>query len=394
MNKGRISFKEEALRLYSRGEWKKAIECFRKHCIRNPRDLRTRLKMAILLERLDRKNEAVEAYRTLAEAYARDGYLLQAISINKMILRIDPSSKDVNARLAQLFTEKVRGTKSLRPIHYCIPLFSDLKEQELQSMIGHLQVNTFQKGSPICREGEDGDCLFVICRGEVAISKQMQGTKEVWIRNLRKGDFFGEFGFFTNQKRHASVKAVSECEILQISRSTLETIVKTYPRVKEVLQGFLRERVLDLFLAFSPLFSSLTPAEREEIFKRFRLIKVPEKTLLFKEGDSPCSLYMIKNGEVEIFTHNRQGRKICLGMLKSGNLFGEISLLFNKPRMAYAETTLPSELLELTRDGFEACILHLPNLRSKLEQLSFRRLSRTKEILSQNEVEKAREMMV
>jgi CRP-like cAMP-binding protein len=310
-----------------------------------------------------------------------------------MILRIDPSSKDVNARLAQLFTEKIRGTKSVRPIHY-IPLFSDLKEQELQSMLGHLQVNTFLKGSSICREGEEGDSLFIICRGEVAISKQMQGKKEVWIRNLRKGDFFGEFGFFTDQKRHASVKAVTESEILQISRSRLETMVNTYPRVKEVLQKFLRERVLDLFLAFSPLFSSLTSAEREEVFKRFRLVKVPEKTLLFKEGDSPHSLYMIKNGEVEIFTHNRQGRRLCLGMLKSGNLFGEISLLFNKPRMAFAETILPSELLELTRDGFEACLLHLPNLRPTLEELSFKRLSRTKEILSQNEIEKAREMMV
>jgi cAMP-dependent protein kinase regulator len=393
MNKGRISFKEEALRSYSRGEWRKAIEYFRKHCIRNPGDLRTRLKMAILLERLNRKNEAVQAYKKLAEAYARDGFLLQAISINKMILRIDPSSKDVNARLAQLFTEKIRGTKSVRPIHY-IPLFSDLKEQELQSMLGHLQVNTFLKGSSICREGEEGDSLFIICRGEVAISKQMQGKKEVWIRNLRKGDFFGEFGFFTDQKRHASVKAVTESEILQISRSRLETMVNTYPRVKEVLQKFLRERVLDLFLAFSPLFSSLTSAEREEVFKRFRLVKVPEKTLLFKEGDSPHSLYMIKNGEVEIFTHNRQGRRLCLGMLKSGNLFGEISLLFNKPRMAFAETILPSELLELTRDGFEACLLHLPNLRPTLEELSFKRLSRTKEILSQNEIEKAREMMV
>jgi cAMP-dependent protein kinase regulator len=393
MNKGRIFFKEEALRAYSRGECRKAIEYFRKHCIRNPGDLRARLKMAVLLERLNRKKEAVQAYKKLAEAYAQDGFLLQAISINKMILRIDPSSKDVNARLAQLFTEKIRETKSVRPIHF-IPLFSDLKEQELQSMLGHLQVNTLQKGSVICREGEKGDSLFIICRGEVAISKQMQGNKERWIRNLRKGNFFGEFGFFTDQKRHASVKAVTECEILQIPRSELETIVKTYPRVQEVLQKFLRERVLDLFLAFSPLFSSLTSAEREEVFNRFRLVKVPGKTRLFKEGDSPHSLYMIKNGEVEIFTHNRQGRKVCLGVLKSGNLFGEISLLFNKPRMAYAETILPSELLELTRDGFEACLLHFPNLRSTLEEFSFKRLRRTKEILSQNEVEKTREMMV
>jgi cAMP-dependent protein kinase regulator len=393
MNKKKIFLKEDAQRAFSHGEWEKALDRFQKHCAQNPKDLRSRLKVAELLERLDRKKEAAQAYQKLAEAYVQDGFLLQAISINKIILRIAPSSEDVSARLAQLYTEKVRETKSLRSFHR-IPLFSELNEQELQSFIGHLRVKTFQKGIPICREGEDGDSLFIIGRGEVALTKQMPSGKEFWIRNLREGDFFGEFGFFTDQKRHASVKAETECEILQISRNELEKIVKTHPCIMEVLQKFFKERVLDLFLALSPLFSSLTHMTREEVFKRFRLVKVPEKTLLFKKGDSPSSLYMIKNGEVEIFTQNRQGRKVCLAALRSGNIFGEISLLFNKPRMAYAKTTRPSELLELTKEDLEACLLRFPKLQSTLKELSFKRLSRTREILSQNEVEKAREVMV
>jgi len=393
MNKKKISLKEEAQRAFSHGEWEKALERFQKHCAQNPKDLRSRLKAAELLERLGRKKEAALAYQRLAEAYVQDGFLLQAISINKMILRIAPSSEDVSARLAQLYTEKVHKTKSLRSFHH-IPLFSELKEQELQSLLGHLHVKNVQKGIPICREGEDGDSLFVIGRGEVAITKQMPGGKEVWIRNLREGDFFGEFGFFTDQKRHASVKAVTECEILQISRNELGKIVKTHPRVMEVLQNLFRERVLDLFLALSPLFSSLSSVDRGEVFNRFRLLKVPEGTFLFKEREPPKSLYMIKSGEVEIFTQNRQGKKVCLSTLKSGNLFGEISLLINKPRMAYAKTTRPSELLELTKEDLEACLLHFPNLRSALEEISLKRLTQTKEILSQNEVEKAREVMV
>lgn len=393
MNKAEMSLKEEAQRAFFHGEWKKALERFQRHCSRNPEDLRSRLKVAELLERLGRQKEAVQMYQKLAETYAQDGFLLQAISINKMILRIDPSSKDVSGRLAQLYTEKIRETKSLRSFRPT-PLFSELNKQELQSLLGHLHVKTFQKGIPICREGEEGDSLFIIGRGEVAITKRMPGGKEVWVRNLREGDFFGEFGFFTDQKRHASVQAATECEILQISRHELEEILKTHPRVMEVLQNFFKERVLDLFLALSPLFSSLTSVDRKEVFKRFRLHKVPKETLLFKGGDPSHSLYMVKIGEVEIFTQNRQGKKVRLSTLKSGNLFGEISLLFDKPRMAYAKTTRPSELLELTKEDLEACLLHFPNLRSTLEELSFERLDRTKEILSQNEVKRAREVMV
>jgi len=393
MNKERISFKDEAQQALSRGEWRKALESFQKHCAKQPEDLRSRLKVAELLERLGQKKEAVEVYRKLAEAYARDGFLLQAISINKMILRIDPSSKDVNDRLAQLYTERVRETKTLRPFHH-IPLFSELNGQELQLLLGHVQAKTFQKDSLICREGEAGESLMVLSRGEVAIIKQVPRGEEVWIRNLREGDFFGEFGFFTDQKRHTNVKALTECEILEISRNELDKIIKVHPRVKEVLQDFFKQRVLDLFLALSPLFSSLTSMEREDVFKRFRLLKIPEETLLFKEGAPSNSLYMIKSGEVEIFILTRQGKRIQLATLKSGNFFGEISLLFSKPRMASAKTIRPSELLELTKEDLEACLLQFPKLRSILKEISLKRLAQTKEILSREEVEKAKEAMV
>lgn len=393
MNKERISFKDEAQQALSRGEWRKALESFQKHCAKQPEDLRSRLKVAELLERLGQKKEAVEVYRKVAEAYARDGFLLQAISINKMILRIDPSSKDANDRLAQLYTERVRETKTLRPFHH-IPLFSELNEQELQLLLGHVQAKTFQKDSLICREGEAGESLMVLSRGEVAIIKQVPRGEEVWIRNLREGDFFGEFGFFTDQKRHTNVKALTECEILEISRNELDKIIKVHPRVKEVLQDFFKQRVLDLFLALSPLFSSLTSMEREDVFKRFRLLKIPEETLLFKEGAPSNSLYMIKSGEVEIFTLTRQGKRIQLATLKSGNFFGEISLLFNKPRMASAKTIRPSELLELTKEDLDACLLQFPKLRSILKEISLKRLAQTKEILFREEVKKAKEAMV
>jgi cAMP-dependent protein kinase regulator len=393
MNKERISFKDEAQQALSRGEWRKALESFQKHCAKQPEDLRSRLKVAELLERLGQKKEAVEVYRKVAEAYARDGFLLQAISINKMILRIDPSSKDANDRLAQLYTERVRETRTLRPFHH-IPLFSELNEQELQLLLGHVQAKTFQKDSLICREGEAGESLMVLSRGEVAIIKQVPRGEEVWIRNLREGDFFGEFGFFTDQKRHTNVKALTECEILEISRNELDKIIKVHPRVKEVLQDFFKQRVLDLFLALSPLFSSLTSMEREDVFKRFRLLKIPEETLLFKEGAPSNSLYMIKSGEVEIFTLTRQGKRIQLATLKSGNFFGEISLLFNKPRMASAKTIRPSELLELTKEDLDACLLQFPKLRSILKEISLKRLAQTKEILFREEVKKAKEAMV
>jgi CRP-like cAMP-binding protein len=349
--------------------------------------------MAELLERLDQKKEAIQMYQKVAEAYARDGFLLQAISINKMILRMDPASKDVNDRLVQLYSERSKEMKPFRPFPH-IPLFSELNEPELQSLLPHIQSKTFLKGSLICQEGEGGDSLFVISRGEVAIIKQTPQGREVWIRNLREGDFFGEFGFFTDQKRHANVKALTECDVLEIPQNKLNEIIKTYPHLNQVLQNFFKQRVLDLFLASSPLFSSLTAAERNEIFKRFRLHKVSENVLLFKGGDPPHSLYLIKSGEVEIFIQDRNQKKISLGILRSGSFFGEIGVVLNKPRMAFARATRPSELLELTKEDLETCLAQFPKLQTVLKEISMKRLVQMKELLFQEAVEKAKEAMV
>ena len=393
MNREKISFKQEAQQALSRGEWRKALECFQNHCAQKPEDFRSQLKVAELLERLGQKKEAVQMYRKVAEAYAQDGFLLQAISINKMILRIDPSSQDVNHRLAQLYAEKTREMKPLRPFPH-IPLFSELNEGELQSLLNKVVAKTFSPDTFICREGDEGGSLWVISRGEVAITKQSSKGKEVRIRNLREGDFFGEFGFFTDQRRHANVKALTESEVLEIHRDELNEIIKRHPHIKEVLQDFFKERVLDLFLACSPLFSSLTSGEREELFKRFRFHKVPEKTILFRGGDPPESLFMIKKGEVEIYTQNPHGKRVILAILRSGNFFGEIGVLLNRPRMAFARTTQPSELLELTKEDLEACSLLFSELRSAWKDISYKRLAQMKELLSQKDIEKTREAMV
>ncbi len=388
-----MTFKEAAQQAFSRREWKKALEYFRHHCAQVPEDLRSQLKIAECQQHLGQRKEAVQLYQKLAEVYAQDGFLLQAISIHKIILRIEPSSQTVSRRLAQLYAEKntETATDHLFPR---IPLFSELDQEEFRWLLQKVQMKTFPADASICREGEEGNSVFVITRGEVAISKRRPRGKDIWIRNLEEGDFFGEFGFFTDQRRHASVTALIESDVLEIHRGELDEMIQRHPHMKEVLQSLFRKRVLDLFVACSPLFSALASDEREALMKRFRLHQVPEKTILFKGGDPSSCLFMIKRGEVEIYTENRQGRRSVLGTLKTGNFFGEIGVLLDRPRMAFARTTKPSELLELSKKDLEAFALQHSDIRSAWKEISGRRLSETKELLSQKEVETTKEAMV
>lgn len=236
---------------------------------------------------------------------------------------------------------------------------------------------------------------MVISRGEVGIFKQAPKGKESLIRSLKEGNFFGEFGFFTDHKRHATVRALTESEVLEISREGLKEIISAHPRIHEVLYALYKHRVLDLILSVSPLFTSLSSVEREEVFKRFRLISIPEETVIFNGGDPPRSLYLIKSGAVEIFIRNPKGEKTILSFLKVGDFFGEIGPLFNKPRMASAKTIQPSEFLELTKEDLETCLLQFAKIRETLKESSVKRLTRMNlEIFSKKKSEKVREAMV
>ncbi len=167
-----------------------------------------------------------------------------------------------------------------------------------------------------------------------------------------------------------------------------------FPRIGKILHDAFEKRLLDYTLFLSPLFSTLTVEERDAISERFHPRRFPEGNLIFKGGDPPRCLYVVKSGEVEIYTENRQGKRVHLAALKVGDLFGEISVLLGKPRTAYARATRPLDLLELTRESLEAYLIQFPKLQSKLKRLASERLAHSKEMFARKEAEKAKETLV
>ncbi len=259
-------------------------------------------------------------------------------------------------------------------------------------LVQHVHARHYEKESLILQEGEEGDSLLIVLRGEVLVSKQKAKEKEVPLGSLGAGDVLGEFGLLVDRKRHATVRALTACEILEISKKKLDEISEDHPRIKEVLSRVFKKRVFDAFLALSPVFSSLNSAQREEIMDRFRLLKVAGDTVLFRGGDAPDFFYIVKTGEVEIFIQGQRARRVRLGTLRSGQFFGEIGVLLGKPRMAFAQTTQPSELLALSKAELDKCVVQFPALRMNLKKISSDRLGMIKEILAGKGKKQAREV--
>jgi CRP/FNR family transcriptional regulator, cyclic AMP receptor protein len=71
---------------------------------------------------------------------------------------------------------------------------------------------------------------------------------------------------------------------------------------------------------------------------------------LFNAGDYGESLYIVNWGEVELFIKDTAGQKILLKIAEADDVFGEISMLDNRPRSATATALTRTELFVLDRD--------------------------------------------
>jgi len=90
---------------------------------------------------------------------------------------------------------------------------------------------------------------------------------------------------------------------------------------------------------------------------------------VFQEGDRGDRLYVITGGEVEVLKRDGQGTPTPLRRLGTGECFGEIALVSDRPRTATVRAVVPTNVLAVDRDAFQALFSTLPPLRGFVEAL-------------------------
>lgn len=85
-----------------KGQWLKAAKDFQKVLELDPKDIRSRQRLAELLNRACLTAESLEAYEVVAKYYADNGFFLKAIAVYKQMQKIDPSQEKIYRRLAIL----------------------------------------------------------------------------------------------------------------------------------------------------------------------------------------------------------------------------------------------------------------------------------------------------
>ena len=91
--------------------------------------------------------------------------------------------------------------------------------------------HTYEPGALIIREGERGDSIFVIGSGSVEVLLSVNGEPEILLSILRRGETFGEMGFFERRPRSATVRALEACVVLEVKGEALRRLADTHPEI-------------------------------------------------------------------------------------------------------------------------------------------------------------------
>ena len=104
---------------------------------------------------------------------------------------------------------------------------------------------TYRDGDVIVRQGEFGECMYVIQAGQVEVIQEREG-QEICLAELGDGDFFGEMALFEKDVRSATVRALGDTRVLTVDRKILLRKIHEDPSLAFRIMQKMSRRVREL----------------------------------------------------------------------------------------------------------------------------------------------------
>ena len=306
-----------------------------------------------------------------------------------------------------------------------LPFFQGVSGTFLSLNRGAVVRRNFKRGEVICHEGEYGSTAFYILEGKarVSISSPMahvktpgalrkflgrlssqltqrdsdqreEENKQCWIpidapvdlayanpvAELGPGDLFGEMTCMSLYPRSATVRAQTDCVMLEMLRNVLD-IMQRNKNFRAQLDKTYRKRALDTHLRAVPVFAELTDEFIGSLREKVELVRYTPGQVICRQGDAADAFYLVRIGFVKV-SQAHPGGEIVLAYLSRGDYFGETGLLHGDVRTATCTALDHVELVRIGAADFGRMIEQFPDVRRKLEAVERDRMEQNRERLS------------
>lgn len=293
------------------------------------------------------------------------------------------------------------------------------------------QLHTFNKGAYIMIEGKEATGFFIIKNGNVQINRDVVDFDDASPEAvLKAGDIFGVVSTMAKRSYTETAIAVSNAEVVSVKSDQFTElieknsnialkIINTFSKRLRYLNDILSKVTLKQdasvvesthlfdvgeyyanqnqynqayyayykYIKYCPTDSQVDEARQkmekikpyaktaylEEAESQDFLRNYPKDTMIFSEGEPGNECYIIQKGRVKISIIANNNEKVFV-VLKTGDIFGEMALLENKPRSASATAVEDSILMAVNRGNFEKVVIDQPRMVCRLTELLSERI--------------------
>jgi CRP-like cAMP-binding protein len=283
-----------------------------------------------------------------------------------------------------------------------LPFFQKVSGTFLELNRNAVIKRQFKAGDIICREGDYGSTAFYILEGTVEVylnsllsrkpEPQSAGlldritgvfsprrkrtdtgvntnipidasvdlSREKPVAELGEGDIFGEMTCISLYPRSATVRAKTDCVMLEMLRNVLDVIQRNKTLRAELEKNY-RKRALEDHLRTVPIFSTLSAEFIDRLARKVELIRYSRGEVLCREGDPAEHFFLVRIGFVKM-VESHPGGDLVLAYQGKGGFFGEIGLL-RRGTYAFTVTALDNvEVVRIAAEDFRAMVESFPEI--------------------------------
>lgn len=120
--------------------------------------------------------------------------------------------------------------EDILPILQQIPFLQSLSTTQLEELAAHVEVRRYRPGARLLLEGTYGSRFLILRSGEIVILKRL-GSSTIELARKHPISFLGEMALVEESMRSASARAVSECEVLELSKAAFSAMILNHPSI-------------------------------------------------------------------------------------------------------------------------------------------------------------------
>lgn len=120
-----------------------------------------------------------------------------------------------------------------------------LSPEHLEKLASEHDEQIYAADEQIIRQGEPGTSMFIITEGEVAVAVKAPEKEKVQLSELQVGDYFGEMSLMTGEPRSATVTAIAETRVFEVTRTAFREILEQQPGLLEKLGETIHRRFIE-----------------------------------------------------------------------------------------------------------------------------------------------------